>query len=92
MENVQPAAALPLAILWTQHFILEKRGLLAILLKASLEPAALSVLLARLHVSDDRRVEKSDCFMGPAERGLQFLSLGQGPSSRQKTCSVQRPA
>lgn len=92
MENVQPAAALPLAILWTQHFILEKRGLLAILLKASLEPAALSVLLAWLHVSDDRRVEKSDCFMGPAERGLQFLSLGQGPSSRQKTCSVQRPA
>lgn len=55
---------------WRQLLILEKRGLLAIHLKASLEPAAaLSVLLARLHVSDDRLVEKSDCFMDPAKRG-----------------------
>ena len=65
----QPAVALPLAIPWRQLLILEKRELLAILLKASLAPAALSVLLTRLHVSDDRRVERSDCFMGPAERG-----------------------
>lgn len=34
----------------------------------SLEHAALSGLLARLHVSDDRLVEKTDCFMGPAKR------------------------
>lgn len=34
-----------------------------------LEHAALSALLAQLHVSDDRLVEKTDCFISPAKRG-----------------------